>query len=82
MEYHLSEIFIPEELLGRPRNIIRDPLGKILYVEYEEDSEPQLKEQFTCDQCERDFTIELTISAKAKPVEEEKDFSEEYVSLI
>ena len=34
-ELHPSEIFMPEDLTGRPKNIIRDPLGKILYVEWE-----------------------------------------------
>ena len=81
-EVHAAEIFYPEQLIGEPKNIIRDPLNRILYVEYKEDGEPCLTEHYCCDGCERDFVVEATISFKAKPEAEEKDFSKLESSLL
>ena len=32
-EHELSEILMPGDLIGRPETVIRDALGKIIYVE-------------------------------------------------
>lgn len=33
-EYLPSEIFMPEDILGgAPKNLIKDPLGKVLYAD-------------------------------------------------
>ena len=81
-ELHPSEIFMPEDLTGRPKNIIRDPLGKILYVAWEEDGEPALVQKFECPECNRPFIVEANVSYKVKPVPAEEDFSTDTVSLL
>ena len=30
-EYTLEELFLASDILGKPRDLVRDPLGKILY---------------------------------------------------
>lgn len=32
-EYEASEIFMPGELIGRAKNIIKNPLGKVIFTE-------------------------------------------------
>ena len=32
-QYHPSEVFISKDLLGHPKNIIKDPLNKIMYTD-------------------------------------------------
>lgn len=81
-EYHIAELAVPGELLGRPKKngVIKDPLGKILYLDWEDAPETVL--QYNCDNCERDFNVEVTIIAKAKVKSEETDFSTDTVSLL
>lgn len=81
-EYHMAEIFMPDDVTGRVRNAIKDPLGKMIYVEYEDDGEPCLTQRYCCDQCGMDFVAEAIVSIKSRPVAEEADFSEEYASLL
>lgn len=52
-EYTAAEIFLPQYLLGKPNNIIRDDKGHIILVEGEE---PCLEEEFECDRCGTLFT--------------------------
>lgn len=70
------------QLQGRPKDIIRDALGKILYVTYENDQEPALQEEYICDNCDRPFVVDCTISYKAKAQDEELDFSTTETSLL
>lgn len=81
-ELHPAEVFYPEDLLGDPRNIVRDPLGKILYVEYKEDCEPNLVQTFECPECGKQFVVEASVSFKVKKVPVEEDFSSDSVSLL
>ena len=81
-EYHPSEIFMPEDLTGHPRNVIKDPLGKIMFVEWEEDGEPALVQKFTCDECGRTFIVEAAVTYKTTLVPEEEDFSTDSASLL
>lgn len=82
-EYVPGEVFYPEDLLGKPESIIRDALGKILYVEYAElDDEPCFEEHFVCDHCEKQFIVSAIVSYKSKEEDEELDFASEYVSLL
>lgn len=79
-QYHPSEIFLPGSFTGKPENVIKDALGKVLYVDYAE--EPTLVEHFECEECGKPFVIEATVSYKAKEEAEELDFSTESVSLL
>lgn len=81
-EYHLSEIFYPEDFTGTPDQIIKDALGKILYLDYKEGKEPVPQTQFICDGCNKPFIASIGITVKSKEEVEELDFSEEYVSLL
>lgn len=81
-QYHPSEIFMPEDFLGRPDNLVKDALGKILYVDYEDGKEPCFEEKFECEYCGKPFVVEGSCSYRSKEEEEELDFTEEYVSLL
>lgn len=81
-EYSPGEIFMPEDLTGRPRTVVRDPDGEILCVEWEDGGEPVLSQTFVCDGCGRPFAAEAAVSYSAKPLPEEEDFSSEEVSLL
>jgi len=81
-EYLPTEIFVPGELLGRTRTVVRDALGKILYVEWEDGEEPTLTETYECDSCGKEFIVEATLSFKTKAQAEELDFSDTSVSLL
>lgn len=73
---------MPEDISGKPNVVIKDPLGKILYVDYQKEHEPNNKATYICDNCDKEFVVTATVSLTAEPVSEEKEFSEEYVSLI
>lgn len=81
-EYTPAEVLYPESLLGRANSIVRDALGKILYQEYDKDSEPTQIEKYYCDSCEKPFIVEPVITYKVKKEAEELDFTEKYVSLL
>ena len=81
-EYHLSEIYFPEDFIGHPDQIIKDALGKILYVDYEEEHSPALEAKYVCDGCGKPFVVTLSMSVKSEEESKELDFSEEYVSLL
>lgn len=81
-EYVPSEIFLPGDFLGRPESLIRDALGKIIYLEYREGYEPLQSEQYICDSCDKPFVVEPVITYKVKKEIEELDFSKECVSLL
>lgn len=82
-EYTADEIFVGTELIGVSKNVIKDPLGKILYVEYaDQEDEPCLVEHYICDGCGRDFVIEADLTFKTHEQEEEKDFTKLETSLF
>ncbi len=81
-EYAPSEIFMPGDFLGRPESLIRDALGKIIYLEYDEDDMPLQSEQYICDSCDKPFVVEPVITYKVKKEIEELDFSNDMVSLL
>lgn len=58
-EYHPSEIFIPEYLIGRPKDIEKNYLGKIVNIEMA--LKPDLKEEFTCEKCFQKLNISAHI---------------------
>lgn len=81
-EYLPGELFLPNNFLGQPKKPIRDALGKILYVEYYEDKELDTTTKYICDNCDKLFITETTMTFKTKAEEEELDFTTEYTSLI
>ena len=80
--YLAAEIYMPGSFLGRPEDIVKDSLGKILYEDYQEGKEPDMIEHFICDYCDKPFIVEATVTYKSMAEEPEKDFSQQYVSLI
>ena len=82
MEFTPADIFMPGDLTGEPKTVIRDALGKIIYLEYDKDSEPMSSEKYFCDNCDKPFIVEPVITYKVKKEAEELDFTEKYVSLL
>lgn len=77
-EYHPSEIFLPNYILGKPQEIQRDSFGKILlYGGIDQD----LKEEFICENCDTAFKVTARLDFV---VEEDKykSFSEDYSTTI
>ena len=81
-QYLPGEIYMPGALIGQPDDLVKDSLGKILYEDYEEGSAPEMIEHYTCDYCNKPFVIEATVTYKTMTEEPERDFTEQYVSLI
>lgn len=81
-EYHPSEVFMPDDFTGRPDNLVKDPLGKILYVDYQTNYEPNPEEHFVCENCDRTFVVDCSITYKVRKESAELDFKEESVSLL
>ena len=81
-QYLPAEIYMPGAILGRPDDLVKDALGKIIYEDYKEGQEPDMIEHFTCEFCNKPFVVEATITYKSMEEEPEKDFSSPYVSLI
>lgn len=73
---------MPDDLTGRTKNLVKDPMGKILYVDYKEGEEPMLVQSFECEGCGRTFIVEAKLTVETKPEEEELDFGNEVVSLL
>ena len=82
-EYLPGEIYMPGSLIGQPDEVVKDSLGKIIYEDYYTPArEPNSIEHFTCEYCEKPFIIEATVTYKTKEEAPEKDFKEQYVSLL
>lgn len=81
-EYLACEIFMPTDILGKSATVIKDALGKIIYVDWEEEYEPAQKETYYCDHCDKPFAVEPVISFKVTKEDPALDFSEESVSLL
>ena len=81
-QYLAEEIFMSSTFFGKPKDIVKDALGTIIYVDYPEDKEPVRLESYTCDYCNKPFVVEATVAYKAMEETPAKDFSSPYVSLI
>lgn len=82
-EYLPGEIYLPGSLIGQPDDIVKDSLGKILYEDYStEDREPNMIEHFICEQCEKPFIIEASVTYRTREEAPENDFTTKYVSLL
>lgn len=81
-EYLPGEVLYPEDVVGIPTtNIVRDPLGHILYEEYSEGNEPKASDKYVCDNCGRPFIINFEVNYSTKPQEDVLDFSDTSISL-
>jgi len=81
-EYTAADIFMPGDLIGKPTDVVRDALGKILYQYFEEGEEPEHAEHFICDNCDRTFVVEPVVSYKVHKEEDALDFSTTEASLL
>lgn len=81
-QYLPGEIYMPGAFIGKPEDIVKDSLGRILYEDYQVDNEPDMIEHYTCDFCNKPFIIEATITYKTSVEAPERDFTTEYVSLL
>lgn len=81
-EYHPSEIFYPNAFFGKTDSLVKSPVGKILYVDFQKDDEPTFQEHFECENCEKQFVINATVTYSTCKEAEEVDFDNPYVSLL
>jgi len=79
-EYLLGEIYTDRAFTGRPTDIVRDALGKIIYANYV--VEPDYHETYICDGCSKQFVVDAEVSLKSNKEAVELDFTEPAVSLI
>ena len=81
-EYVPAEILYPENLTGKPTSVVRDALGKIIYVGYEEGQKPDFHEKYICDNCGQQFVVETDLVCKTMKEEEALDFQNQSTSLL
>lgn len=83
-QYLPGEIYLPGALIGQPLEVVKDSMGKIIYVDYQKvDRMPDRIESFTCEYCEQPFEVEAGyIQYKVKKSDPAKNFKQEYVSLL
>ena len=82
-EYLPGEIYMPGSLIGQPDKVIKDSLGKIIYEDYHSElRELNMTERFICENCNKPFIIEATVTYKTREEAPENDFQSQYVSLL
>lgn len=82
-EYLPGEIYMPGALIGKPDDIVKDSLGRILYEDYStQDKEPDMVEHFICEYCDKPFIVEASTTYRTREEEPENDFKQQYVSLL
>lgn len=79
-QYVAAQIFYPSTILSKPKNVIRDPLGKIIFVQYID--QPEYKDSYICDFCNKEFIAIADVNYKAIKQESELDFTTKVVSLL
>ena len=77
-EYTPSQIFIPNALLGKTKEVLRDNQGNIEKVLGEE---PDLSEYYYCDNCNTGFIVTANIKFNTK-VESKIDFEHLYETRL
>ena len=77
-EYLPAEIYLPNEFLGRPREIRRTSEGNI---DTFSGTSQNLEETYYCDKCNKPFKISAKIEYTTT-LAPELDFSEDYVAPI
>lgn len=72
-EYMAAEVFLPNDFLGKPFNIVKGLQHHILAYDGED---MNLEEEYQCDYCDTKFKVKATVSFKT---EEYTDlFDDEY----
>lgn len=66
-EYLPAEIFLPNEFLGKPKNIIKDVSGKIISYEGIKMNDT---ETYKCDYCDSLFEVISTTNFVSRPIGE------------
>lgn len=62
-EYLPGEIYLPKDFLGWPSDIVRDENGVIIF---HVDGEMGLTEKYTCDNCNKTFSINAAVTFKTE----------------
>ena len=76
-QYSIQEIFMPDYLLGKAQNIVRNEEGEIeVYDGVEQDT----TEEYTCDLCGTTFKVNATLTFETEKVESLSD--DEYSTPI
>ena len=70
-EYLPAEIFLPNEFLGKPKDIVKDSYGKI--VGYSGNSMNDT-ETYRCDKCDTTFEVVSTTNFESRPVGENSPY--------
>lgn len=78
MEYLPAEIYMPNEFLGKPKNINRTSDNKI---DYFSNKSMNLREKYICDNCGCTFKVSAKITFKSE-VDSKDDFSSDYISRL
>ena len=68
-EYTPSEIYVPDNFLGKSKNIVRSAVGEVLGYE---GIEPELDEIYCCDNCQNEFKISAKVTFTTS-IETEKE---------
>jgi len=76
-EYLPSEIFYPNDFIGKPTEIIKDTSGRI---EFYLGDDPSFDENFICDNCNTRLKIHASVHYKVDV--DSTAFNEEYVSTF
>ena len=76
-EMLMSEVFIPQAFFGKQNEIIKDSAG---HIDYYSGSDPDLDEDYICDNCGAHLKIHANVSFDVTSVSD--DFEEEYVTEI
>lgn len=77
-EYHPSEIYLPDSFLGKVKNVMRFTDGTI-EVFFGKDMD--LKENYICDKCDTEFSVQARVTFKTFPKQDNK-FKEEHVTRL
>lgn len=64
-EYHVAEIFYPDEIVGKPENIVRFNTEIISFM----DDSIKPTAYFTCDNCNKDFKVTTSIKYEVEKIE-------------
>jgi DNA-directed RNA polymerase subunit RPC12/RpoP len=78
MEYLPAEIYLPNELLGKPYHIIKDFKGSILDFT---GNSMNMKESYICDKCGSKFRVTARVNFKSEIIDKES-FDKEYITKI
>lgn len=77
-EYLAAEIFYPDDLLGRPKDIVRMPDGRIDFYDGEM---PNMCQTYTCDNCGKVLSVTAALKFTAE-VNEKLDFDNDYCTPL